>query len=414
MDQDVRQHLTNPRQLEKIYRSDKALFKKQFAALPPELLVTPLAAFWKERLAYESDEINWGSRADLIFVVLAAVVAGLIAKVPQLFSIDEEFFYPRNLGFIIFPVFIAYFAWKNKLSTARIVGIVVTLLIALVFINLFPAKQSDTLMLSCIHLALFLWALTGFAFVGEAGNNVEKRLSYLKFNGDLAVITTLICITAGIMTGVTIGLFSVIGLNIREFWFENIVVFGLPAAPIMGMFLIRKNPHLVGKISPVIAKLFSPLVLGMLITYMIAMLYSGKNPYQDRDFLLVFNALLIGVMAIIFFSIAETSKHTVSRAEITILLLLSVATLVVNGIALSAILFRISEWGFTANRTAILGANVLVLIHLLLVSVQLFKAWTARNGIGNVGRTISTYLPVYVAWTVIVVFLFPILFGFGA
>src|SRR4029079_6125545 len=121
-------------------------------------------------------------------------------------------------------------------------------------------------------------------------------------------------------------------------------IFGLAAAPIIGTYLTQTNPQLVGKVSPVIAKIFSPLVLMMLVIYLIAMIYSGKDPYNDREFLLIFNGLLIGVMAIIFFSVAETSTTTKSRTEIWVLLLLSVVTIIVNGIALSAILFRIAEW----------------------------------------------------------------------
>ena len=168
-------------------------------------------------------------------------------------------------------------------------------------------------MLSCVHLLLFLWSILGFAFVGEVNNNDEKRLGFLKYNGDLVVMTTLILIAGGIMTGITIGLFSLIGFNIEKFYFENIVVFGLPAAPIVGTYLTQTNPQLVGKVSPVIAKIFSPLVLVMLVIYLVAIVYSGKDPYNDREFLLIFNALLIGVMAIIFFSVAETVKTTKSQ-----------------------------------------------------------------------------------------------------
>lgn len=188
-------------------------------------------------------------------------------------------------------------------------------------------KESDTLVLSCIHLTLFLWAILGFAFTGKLGNNEERRLSYLKYNGDLVVITTLIVIAGGILSGITIGLFELIGYyNIEEFYAQNIIVFALPAAPILGTYLTQTNPQLVGKVSPMIARIFSPLVLIMLVIYLVAMAYSGKNPYNDREFLLIFNALLIGVMAIIFFSIAETSKATKSRIEIWVLFLLSAVT----------------------------------------------------------------------------------------
>jgi uncharacterized membrane protein YozB (DUF420 family) len=150
----------------------------------------------------------------------------------------------------------------------------------------------------------------------------------------------------------------------------------------------------------------------MLAIYLTAIIYSGKDPYNDREFLLIFNVLLIGVMAIIFFSVAETSKTTKSLTEVRILFLLSAVTVVVNGFALSAILFRISEWGITPNRAAVLGANVLILINLLLVTFQLFKVVTKKIDITGVGKVIAIYLPIYFFWTIIVTFIFPLLFGF--
>ncbi|MEQ1588310.1 MAG: hypothetical protein ABL895_20670, partial [Cyclobacteriaceae bacterium] len=394
-------------------RTNKSNFKREFGTLYPELKGNSLADFWNERLNYETDEINWGSGKELLVVVCASLVAGVIAKLPSFLAIDEDYFYPRNIGFIIFPVLSAYFVWKNKLSTGKIASIAAAILVGLVYINSLPnVEKSDTLILACIHLLLFLWSILGFAFTGEVSNNNEKRLGYLTYNGDLVVMTTLIVIASGIMTAVTIGLFSLIGFDIKDFYFENIVVFGLPAAPILGTYLTQANPHLVGRVSPVIARIFSPLVLVMLVIYLVAMVYSGKDPYNDREFLLIFNVLLIGVMAIIFFSVAETSKSTKSQPEIWVLLLLSLVTVLVNGIALSAIVFRISEWGITPNRAAVLGSNVLILINLLLVTVQLFKVLSKKANIIEVGKTISRYLPIYVVWTLVVIFLFPLIFGF--
>jgi len=413
MKDEIISNLDNPGQLERLYRADKPTFKRAFKALYPELKDNTLVGFWNERLNFGNEEISWGTSKDLVFIIIASLLAGIIAKLPAFLGIDEDFFYPRNIGLIIFPLLTASFAWKNKLSTGKIAFIVGLTLIGLLFINSLPdVKKSDTLILSCLHLLLFLWAILGFAFVGEIRNNTEKRLSYLKYNGDLVVITTLILIAGAIMTGVTIGLFSLIGFNIESFYFKNIVVFGLPAAPIVGTYLTQTNPQLVGKVSPVIAKIFSPLVLVMLVIYLVAMVYSGKDPYNDREFLLIFNALLIGVMAIIFFSVAETSKTTKSQTEIWVLFLLSVVTVIVNSIALSAILFRISEWGITPNRAAVLGGNVLILINLLLVTTQLFRVISKRANITVVGKAIAFYLPIYFLWTIIVTFIFPLLFGF--
>ncbi|CAN5151798.1 DUF4153 domain-containing protein [soil metagenome] len=413
MRNEIRIHLNDPRQLEKLYRTDKVHFKHEFTVLYPELKGNVLADYWNVRLNFQSEQINRGTRRELLFVGIAALGAGLIAKLPAFFNIDEEFFYTRNIGFIIFPLLSAYFAWKNKLSTGKIAFIAGATLIGLFFINSLPGgNESDTLILSCIHLLLFLWSLLGFAFVGERRNNVEKRLDFLKYNGDLVVMTTLILIAGAILTAITIGLFSLIGFNIEKFYIENIVVFGLPAAPIAGTYLTQTNPQLVGKVSPVIAKIFSPLVLLMLVIYIGAMIYSGKNPYNDREFLLIFNALLIGVMAIIFFSVAETSRTDKNSIELWVLFLLSVVTVIVNSIALSAILFRISTWGITPNRAAVLGGNLLILIHLLLVTGQLFRIISKKANITEVGKTISFYLLIYCLWTIIVIFLFPLLFGF--
>ena len=413
MKDEILSNLDNPRQLERLYRTDKPTFKHAFRALYPQLQDNNLIGFWNERLNFANEEVSWGSNKDLMFVIVASLIAGFIAKLPALLSINEDFFYPRNIGFVIFPVLSAYFAWKNKLSAGKIALIACSTLIGLVYINSLPdVKTSDTLVLSCIHLGLFLWAILGFAFVGDDKNIEGKRLGYLRYNGDLVVMTTLILIAGGIMTAVTIGLFNLIGFKIEEFYFQYFGIFGLSAAPIVGTYLTQTNPQLVGRVSPVIARIFSPLVLVMLVIYLVAIAYSGKDPYNDREFLLMFNALLIGVMAIIFFSVAETSKATKGQMEIWVLFLLSAITIIVNGIALSAILFRISEWGITPNRAAVLGGNGLILINLLLVTVQLYKVLFKKADVTAVGRTIAYYLPIYLVWTIIVTFLFPFIFGF--
>lgn len=413
MKEEILSNLDNPRELERLYRTDKSTFARAFKAVSPELKDNKLVGFWHERLNFPGDELVWGTTRDLTFVILASLVAGIIAKLPALLGIDEDFFYPRNIGFIVFPTLIAYFVWKNNLAPKKIAFIIAATLIGLIYINWLPDVQnSDTLILACIHLLLFLWSILGFAFVGEWRYNDVKRLDFLRYNGELVVITGLIVIAGGILSGVTIGLFSLIGFQIEEFYFEYIVVFALPAAPIVGTYLTRTNPQLVGKVAPVIAKIFGPLVLVMLTIYLVAIVYSGKDPYNDREFLLMFNALLIGVMAIIFFSVAETSRAAVNKIEIWILYLLSVITMIVNGVALSAILFRISEWGMTPNRAAVLGGNVLILMNLLLVTAQLFRVLLKRTELGAVGRSIAVYLPVYFLWTIIVTFVFPLIFGF--
>lgn len=406
--------INSPAALEKLYRENKIVFTPAFNQLYPEISEIIIAQVWRERLATDDEAISWGSRGELVFVIIVAAIAGLIAKIPDLFDRDPEKFYTRNIAFVVFPMLTAYFAWKHALQLKKLVIIMLAILISAVYINMLPNDtKSDTLILACIHLPIFLWALLGFAFVNENSSNNVQRLAFLRFNGDLVVMTTVMLIAGGLLTGITLGLFEMIGIRIETFYFKYIGIFGLSAAPIVAAYLVRTNPHLVNKVSPVIAKVFTPLVLVMLVVYLVAVIATGRDPYNDRQFLLIFNLLLIGVMAIILFSVAETSKNTRSRISTVLLFSLSIATIIVNAIALSAILFRISEWGITPNRLGVLGGNVLILTNLLIVSFRLFNLIRNSDRMEWVENAIASFLPIYVLWTVVVVFIFPMLFRFS-
>ncbi len=413
MSNQILANLEAPSQLEVLYRKDKNAFKKEFMEIYPDIKNLQIAEFWFERLKDNPDRVSWGSLSEWKFVLIAALLAGILAKFPAIFSIDEEFFYPRNIGFIALPFVTAYFAWKNNLSLKSLSIPFGVILIAALYINLLPENQeSDTFILACIHLPLLLWALLGFVFSGAKIKDLTRRLDFLNFNGDAVIMGGILLLAGGLLSGITIGLFSLIGLQIEEFYFEYIVVFGLAAAPLVATHLTQTNPQLVNKVPPIIAKIFSPLVLIMLVIYLGAIVYAGKDPYNDREFLMIFNMLLIGVMALIFFSVAESSKEEKSGPGIWVLVLLSIVTILVNGVALSAIAFRIAEWGITPNRMAVLGVNILMLIHLLLVSKKLILAVQKKQEITQVGLTLVKYLPIYFIWTAIVVFLFPVVFGF--
>jgi hypothetical protein len=413
MRDEILHHIDNPKQLEKLYRNNKTAFKTEFNLLYHELAENKLAQYWNERLNYESAEISWGSNKELLFVIIIALIAGIIAKLPSLLNINAELFYSRNIGLIIFPMLTTYFIWRKNPSLKKIIVAGLVFLIAVIFINLLPADNtSNTLILSCIHLPIFLWAVVGFIYVGDNIKDQHKRIDFLRYNGDLVIISGLILIAGAMLTGITIGLFSVIGLDIKEFYFNYIVIFGLAAVPILGTYITQTNPHLVDKISPVIAKIFSPLVLITVTVYLAAILFSGKGLKIDRDFLMILNLLLIGVMAIILFSVAATSKKNINPIGNLILLALSIVTVIVNGIALSAILFRISAWGITPNRIAILGVNILMLINLFMVAFQLFKTVSRKSDIRAVENSIAIFIPIYILWTIIVTFIFPLLFSF--
>lgn len=413
MKEEILSNLDNPSQLERLYRENKTVFKNDFDLLYPEIKDNLSAEIWNERLNFESNEISWGKTNELKFVILLSLLAAFLAKLPDFMGISPEYFYPRNISFIVFPLLIIYFAWMQKVNIKKILIVSLIVFIAVIYMNILPDnKDSHTLILACIHIPLFLWALLGYIFIDGRLNNYQRRIEYLRFNGDLVVMTAIILIAGIILSVVSMGLFSMIDVNIREFYFKNVIVSGLAASPIIGTYIVRTNPQIVNKVSPVIARVFTPLVLVTLIVYLAAVIISGKDPYNDREFLIVFNLLLIGVMAIILFSIAETSKGSESKTGVYMLSGLSILTIIVNGIALSAIVFRISEWGISPNKLAVLGGNILILINLLFVTYRLFKTIKDKNEIDKVEKSIASFLPVYSLWIAFVALGFPVLFDF--
>ena len=413
MNESLQALLDQPAELEKRYRKNKSSFTKSFNELYASIKGHPVADAWHERLNYESEGVQWGSKADWLFILIAGAIAGTLAKLPAFFTLQEDEFYARNLGFVVFPFLCAYFIRKSKLPITNFLFPLVSLLLAAVYINLLPSQTgSDTVILACIHLPLFLWGMLGLVFSGSDSKNLSKRLVYLQYNGETVIVGGILLLAGGLLTGITIGLFDLIGLDITEVYFQYIAVYGLAAAPLLATLITQSNPELVNKVPPIVAKIFSPLVLIMLSSYLVAIAYAGKDPYSDRDFLLLFNLLLLGVMALIFFSVVESFEEKKVGLMTWVLVFLSLITLLVNGIALSAIAFRISEWGITPNRLAVLGVNLVMLVHLVMVSRKLIQTVRGKSKLEEVGLTLVRYLPIYLLWTAIVTFLFPVLFGF--
>lgn len=285
-------------------------------------------------------------------------------------------------------------------------------LIAAIYINLLPSvKESNSMLLAYIHIPLLFWCVYGLIYTDFDMKDKMKRIDYIKYNGDLAILSGLILIAGVILAGVTIGLFKAIDLKIDKFYIDYIAVWGAVSAPIIATFVIRNFPSVTNKIAPIIATIFSPLVLITLIIYLITIPFAGKDPYNDRDFLLIFNVMLLGVMGIITFSVSETSIYKRQKFNEIIVFLIVVVALMIDLIALSAIVYRVGELGFTPNRTAVLGSNLLIFFNLILIMMDLYRVNFKNRDIREVELTIAGYLPVYALWTILVVFGFPLLFG---
>ncbi|MFM8806741.1 MAG: hypothetical protein ACKOD1_05205 [Sphingomonadales bacterium] len=409
-------HLDDAAQLESLYRSNKPAFRSAFYEVYNEIADRPQAAFWHQRLSFRAAPAPTQKRGDLLFLVAAALLTAFLVKLPVLAGLDEDRYYPRNISFILFTSLLIYFARKNRLPAALAGAVAMLVLAGAFFINWLPsATDSSTFILSCVHLPLFFWAVLGYVHTGAPSlMRWEKRPDFLRYNGDMIILVSIMTSAVMAISGITMGLFGLIGIDIGEFYFQWILVIELSACPLIATYILDSNPRLVSKVSPIIARIFSPVVLVTLVGYLIAMAWASKDPFNDREFLLLFNLLLIGVLAIVFFSLVELPRAASGRGALLITLLLSVVTIVVNGIALLAILYRISSWGFTPNRLAVLGANLLFFVHLVMIAFQLTKQFRIKEtSFTAIEKTIAVFLPLYAGWALFVAVVVPLIFRFS-
>ena len=155
-------NIQNAQELELLYRKNGSAFSNAFNSVYHQISEYPLAQGWNERLNYKQDDSFLFSKQDLIFAAITIFISGWIAKLPDLMGWNQDLFMSRNIGFIFFEMILLFFAWKEKASVKKITIAIGIFLVACIYINLLPKDDnSQTILLSCIHLPIFLWSIAG-------------------------------------------------------------------------------------------------------------------------------------------------------------------------------------------------------------------------------------------------------------
>lgn len=118
------------------------------------------------------------------------------------------------------------------------------------------------------------------------------------------------------------------------------------------------------------------------------------------------------ILALTIFSISGKKLANGPSASDYINVALVGATLVVDTVALSAILFRWAEYGFTVNRVVVAGANVVIFVHLILLLKQYIGCLKRGREQSKLEEAIANYLPIYAIWSLIVAVVLPLVFGY--
>jgi len=375
---------------------------------------------WKQLvIAPDGDEPANTSYAETPVVLILAIAAGVAIKVPALFGHpinpnDElPLFYARNASLFAFPLLAIYFVWKRKSNVASGLWLALPFAAGAVFANVFPfPTRSDTQVLTVLHLPIALWLAVGFAYVRGRWFADGGRMNFVRFSGELAIYYVLIALGGFVLMLFTFMMFRAIEMNADWFVAGWLIPCGAAGAVIIGSWLVEAKQSVIENMAPVLTRLFTPLFTILLLVFLATMAWTGSPINVKREVLIGFDLLLAVVVGLVLYAASARDPQAPPDFFDGLQLLLVVNALVVDGVALAAIAARISEFGFTPNRVAALGENLILLVNLAWSAWLYARFLRHRSSFAVLERWQIAYLPVYSVWAALVVVMFPPVFGY--
>jgi len=375
---------------------------------------------WKQLVvAPDADAPADPSRIEIVVVLSLAVAAALAVKVPALFGHpinpnDElPLFYARNASLFAFPLLAIYFVWKRKSNVASGLWLALPFAAGAVFANVFPfPTRSDTQVLTVLHLPIALWLAVGFAYVRGRWFADGGRMNFVRFSGELAIYYVLIALGGFVLMLFTFMMFRAIEMNADWFVAGWLIPCGAAGAVIIGSWLVEAKQSVIENMAPVLTRLFTPLFTVLLLVFLATMAWTGSPINVKREVLIGFDLLLAVVVGLVLYAASARDPQAPPDFFDGLQLLLVVSALVVDGVALAAITARISEFGFTPNRVAALGENLILLVNLAWSAWLYARFLRHRSSFAVLERWQIAYLPVYSVWAALVVVMFPPVFGY--
>jgi hypothetical protein len=234
----------------------------------------------------------------------------------------------------------------------------------------------------------------------------------VRFSGELFIYYVLIALGGGVLTAFTLMMFEAIGITVEWLAGNWIVPCGAMGAVVVASWLVEAKQSVVENMAPVLTRLFTPLFTVVLLVFLATMAWTGSPIRVEREVLIAFDLLLALVVGLVLYAASARDPQAPADLFDVLQLLLVTTALVVDAVALAAIAARISEFGFTPNRMAALGENLILLVNLA------WSAWLYARFLRGAGsftaleRWQTAYLPVYSAWAAVVVIVFPPLFAY--
>lgn len=354
-------------------------------------------------------------RRGLVAMLGFAALAAVTIQVARLLAGPDEpaLWFWRNLGLWVLPALGGYLAVLRRMRAVPLMAFAAVVVAVAVFANVYPLQSDgDTAVLVALHVPIVLWFVVCAAYLGGNTGGSSRRMDAVRFTGEWVVYFVLIALGGGVLTGLT----SLVLTPIAPHALDELVVWLLPsggaAAAVVAAWLVEAKKDLMENIAPVLAAIFTPLFGAMLVVAVVAYLIAGIGSDFDRELIMVFDAVLLVVLALVLYGLSARDPSRSHPMTDAMTLVTVVAAVVLDALMLGSMVTRIGEAGLTANRVAALGLNVLLIVNLS-VTLVVWLRGPRRGAAPRAERWQMAYLPMFGAWAIAVVVVLPPVFDFA-
>jgi len=373
---------------------------------------------WKRLMVPDAAKDGGDWRREVGVAIACAIAAGAAVKLPELFGVsmqapDADWFYVPNLSFFTLPFLTAFFVWKRGVSNATRMGLAAFFLVGALAINLMPFVQGGhTHQLAALHLPIALWLTVGIAYAGGAWRDQDQRMNYVRFTGEWFIYYVLIALGGGVLMATTMFVFQAIGLDPEKFMQTWIIPCCAAGAVVIAGMLVEAKQSVIENMAPVLTYIFTPLFTLLLLVFLGTTVVTGSGIDMKRESLIGFDLLLVLVVGLLLYAISARDLNKPAGFFDVLQFVLVICALLVDALALWAILARIGAFGFSPNKVAALGENLILVANLGWSAVLYWRFLTKRAAFAPLERWQTAFLPVYAAWAWLVVLIFPVVFRF--
>ncbi|MET7710170.1 permease prefix domain 1-containing protein [Micromonospora sp. NPDC005189] len=376
---------------------------------------------WKQLvLTGDSGSPATGTRSRRDLWVMLGCAAGAVAsvKVPALFGLtfnDDGSFYARNFTLFALPWLAAFLAWRRSARPAVIAVLVALFALGAVAANVYPlADDSQSVVVTSVHLPIALWLVVGLAYVADDWRSSRRRMDFIRFTGEWFIYFVLMALGGGVLAAFLFNTFDAIGIVPEEFISHWLLPCGAAAAVVVAGWLVEAKQSVVENIAPVLTRLFTPLFTAALLAFLVAVVWTSHGIDVEREALILFDLLLVVVLGLLLYSLSARDPLAPPGPFDKLQLALVLSALAIDVLVLLEITGRITDdYGSTPNRAAALGENAILLVNLAWSAWLLLSFVRRRTPFAALERWQTGYLPVYAAWAWIVVLVFPPLFSYA-